>query len=404
MAGFTPLTQAQFRSILVNQFAASLTSNGVAIQDVPDTGPGTIMGASFDAISLLAAQQQYQDAFVQATARLATIPENADGSPNPDVDSFVAPHGYTRRDGGFATSNTFALNLNSPSSSPVTIPTGVIFQRADGLPFVFVADASQPAYNGSTGYVIPAGSLSALATATALATGIVGNTDANQTWSLYTAPGSLTAPIASITNASRVANGAPVETDAALKARFTLGQQNGKWAVATAIQSTVAGAVSGLTYSNGDHINPDGSYHGAFFTVVVNNANSPIAPSSTLLAAVRAALLPVRAYGIEYTVVAPALVTPVITGNIAVRAGYTSAIVQQAAQIAVHTYVNSLGLDPNGGTTTLSYAQLVSLVVSIAGVNPAGTSIFVKGVAGIDVVAPFGSQIVAPTLPPFTAS
>ncbi len=404
MAGFTPLSQAQFRSILVNQFIASLTAAGITIQDVPDTGPATIMGAAFDAISLLAAQQQYQDTFVQATSRLATIPANLDGTPNPDVASFVAPFGYAPLGGGFATSTTFALNLPSVSSTPVTVPTGVIFQRGDGLPWVLVADLSQPAYNGTSGFVIPPGQRSVFATATALSSGTIGTTDANATWTLYSAPGSIVAPIGSITNASKILPGALAETDAALKARFTLGMQNGKWGVITAIQSAVAGSSAGLTYSYGDHINPDGSYHGAWFTIVINIAGSSSAPSQPLIDIVEAAVNRVRAAGMEFDVVAPTLITPIITGNVAVRAGFVSSLVLAAVLTTVQSYVNGIGLNTDGSPSTLSYAQLLSNVIAVPGVNSAGTALLINGVAGVDVVAPFASQIVAPNQPVLTTS
>lgn len=404
MSGFTPLTRAQFRSILVTQFQNSLTSAGILLADVPDTSSGTVMGASFDALSLMAVQQQYQNTLIQTTARLSTIPANPDGSPNPDVDSFVAPFGYTRLAGGFASSTTFSLNLNSVSGSPIIIPTGLIFQRGDGVPFVLVDDTSQPAYNGSHGYTIPAGQTSRLATATCLQAGTVGNTPANTSWTVYSGPGVPIAPgLGSITNASAITNGTGAESDAALKSRFTLGMQNGKWAVITAIQAAVAGSQIGLTYSYGDHVNQDGSYHAAYFTIVVNIAGSPTTPSGTLITTVSNAVNLVRAGGIEYQVVAPNLVTPTMAGNIAVRAGYSSSAVLAAVQTAVQAYVNNIGLDPNGGTTTLSYAQALADMIAVAGVNPVGTTLSINSGTS-DVTAPFGSQIVLPTVPAFTTS
>jgi hypothetical protein len=364
------------------------------------------MGGTFDAVSLMAVQQQYQDTYIQTTSRLSSIPANTDGTPNPDVDSFVAPFGYTRLTGTFATSNTFSLNINSPSSTPIIIPCGLIFQRGDGVPFILVADTAQPAYNGANGYTIPGNNstVSISATATCLQEGITGNTPADSTWTVYLGPGVPTAPgLGSITNASRIASGAAVETDQALKDRFTLGMQNGKWAVITAIQAAVAGSQIGLTYSYGDRINQDGSSHPAYFTVVVNVAGSSSAPSSAVLELARSAVESVRAAGIGFQVVAPTLITPSVSGNIHVQSGFVPSTVLVAVQAAVQSYVNGIGLDPNGASTTLPYVQLVSIIVGVTGVNPTGTTVSLNS-GTADVTATFGSQIVMPTAPSFTTS
>lgn len=404
MSGFTPLIRDQFRSILTTQFQQSLTQVGILLADVPDTSPGTIMGSVFDAVSLVAVQQQQQDIDVQNASRLATIPANADGTPNSDVDSYVAPFGFKRIDGSFSTSQTFSLNVTSPSSSPITVPTGLIFLRGDGVPFVLVDDVTQAAYNGAHGYTIPAMTSSVLATATCLQVGSIGATAANSAWSIYSGPGTPTAPgLGSISNAYPITSGGNIETDGALIARFTLGMQNGKWATITAIQSAALGSQNSLIYSYGDHVNADGSYHAAYFTLVVNVAGSFTVPSSAVITAVQIAVNAVRAGGIEFEVIAPTLVTPTITGNIAVRAGYVSATVKAAVQAAVQSYGNGIGLEPNGGTTTFAYASLVATIVAVPGVNPIGTNVTVNS-GTADVNAPFASQIVIPTPPSFTTS
>jgi len=411
VAGFTPLTLAQFRAIAVDEYQAALVEAGYSLNGIPDTGTGTIPGAIFDGFALMAVQQQYQDVNVQLTSRLLTIPANPDGSPNPEVDSFVAPFGIKSRLGGQnATYAGFWLNLISRNlQGATTIPTGLLF-TGNGQVYVLVADTNQPAYdptlyNGAGGYTVPQNALSVLASATCLAGGSIGNAPRNTSWTIYSASGSPAAPgLGYITNPGPITTGVDAESDAALKARFVLSMQNGQYAVVTAIKAAVLGTQVGLVYSYGDFKRPDGSYQGAFFTLVVNVAGSSTLPLPALVTAVKAAVLNVRAGGIEYTVVAPTLIMPQMTGNIAVRAGFDKPTVLGAVQTAFQLYGNAIGLDPDGGVTTLSYAQALSTMISVAGVNPVGTTLCVNGVAGVDVVAPFAYQIVVPVAPVFTMS
>ncbi len=409
MGGFTPLTRAAFRSILVNQLQASLAAANVPVQAMPDTGPDSVLGAAFDALAAEAEYIQFQAAQYHSLSRLATTPANDDGSVSADAASFTAPFGVTPASGSFASSTAFSLNLKNAASVPVPVPIGLLIVRSDGEPFQLIADPAQPANLGTAVYTIPAGQLSVAATFVCLDEGPVGNVldPTTVTYSISSGPGDVQAPaLASVTNASAITSGVAGESQAAFAARFTLRMENGPFATQSAIVAAALGVQAGLIVSYGAHVNQDGSYHQSFFTLVVNVAGSPTSPPSSLLAEITTALGPVVSDVAEFVVVAPTLVTPVIAGNIAVRAGYSKPVVEAQVAAAVQALVNGIGLNQSGGPTTLSYASTLAAMVNqqaFPGVNPVGTTLTFNG-GTADVTAPFGSQIVCPAAPTFTTS
>lgn len=406
MGGFSPLSRAQFRTIFVNQFLASLTEAGVPLDEQPDTGPDSIMGAVADGLSALSEQLQFQAYQDQLASRLATTPANADGTVSADAASFAAPWGIVPAPGGYASTKAFQLNLASLSSESVTVDCGVVIQRNDGMQYLVIADASQADYNGSQGYTIAAETPYLTVTGLCLTQGTAGNVEdpSQYTWTIYGGPGAITAPmIASVTMNQVINNGTAPEQQSAFVARFTLAMQDGKWGVETAIIATALGVQSGLTVSYGDHIDQNGNTVPAYFTLVVNVAGSATAPSSTLLTNIYNALVNVRSGGIQYQVIAPTLIAPTLAGNVAVYAGFNETAVLDQVEDAVQNAINAIGLNQSGGTTTLSYAQTLALMISISGVNPVGTNLTIDGTTN-DVTAPFASQIVCPTTPSFTVS
>jgi hypothetical protein len=404
MSGFTPLTFAQWRTILVNQFQASLAKLGFAFEDMPDTGPDSVMGADFDSGAALALQMQLQATTYQQSSRLGTTPANPDGSVSADAASYTAPFGFVPARGSFASSSSFEISLPSVPAAPVTVNTGFSILRGDGTQYVAVADSGQANYNGNEGYTFPAGTQTISVTATCLTQGKVGNVADPTTTSWRIQAGDETgAIIGSVSNPDPITSGVDGELQADFVARFTLSRQNGNWAVRSAIAAAMLGVQAGLIVSIGDHVNADGSYHASFSTLVVNVKGSPVAAPDDLIAAVSAAVMPVRGITAEYTVIGPTLILPTFTGNVAHLAGFNQQQVGANAAAAVQNLANSIGLDQSGGTTTLSYAQVLSTMIAVPGVNPAGTTLHING-ATLDITAPFASQIACPTLPAFTTS
>jgi uncharacterized phage protein gp47/JayE len=382
---FVPQTFTGLRELLSTEYGAD------AYTPASDS-PGSTLDPVFNALALLAIQIQQQLSIpLSLAARLAT-------STGADVDSFVAPFGFTRLPGSYA-NGLVTFSTASPVGSPLTVPLGTIVQTALGVQYVLVGDAM----GNPTAPVIGSGDSSVQGSVVCLTQGTAGNTPAGTIAQLYAGSGSpYVNGINQVTNAAAFTDAANGESDAELKKRFLLGMENGRYAVESAILAAVAGVQVGLTYSFGDHINPDGSYHAAFFSIIVNVANSAAPPPSTLLTAITAAVLPVRSAGIEYVVVGPTLINATVTGNIVVQNGFSSSAVTGAAAVAVQDFVNGLGLNADGSPVDCSYAQIVAIIVGVPGVqNVTGTQL--NG-STQDIVAPFGSEVVMPALPVFTTS
>lgn len=240
MAGFTPLTFTQIRQLLATTYAAQAT--------VPaNDAPGSTLGSMWNAESLAFLLAQAAAIRAQTIARLA----NCVGA---DVDSFVAPFGVTRLAATFASGGVLCTTA-SPVSSQLVVPVGGIVNAANGLLFTIVADTTNPAYSQSAGgYVIAPGGSTVTVTVQCNTAGTVGNVQANQIIAVYGGSASVAMPAVTVTNPSAFTNAINNESDAALKARFTLRLSSGVVATDNALASAVTGTQAGLTYSIGDQL------------------------------------------------------------------------------------------------------------------------------------------------------
>jgi uncharacterized phage protein gp47/JayE len=380
---FTPQTLQQFQQLIASQYSqqAAKTAN---------TDSKSTLAAIFNAVAALAVQQQLNISQAFALSRLAT-------SSGPDVDSFCQPFGVTRLPQE-ASSGTVVFSTPSPVSGKVTIPVGTIVSTPSGLQFVVIADNSQPGYNASDGgYDIFTGQSSVSATVQCLTPGSIGNVQANQITQLYGGPGAQ--PIVgvnAVTNPAAFTNGRDAETDAELKNRFTQQMMSGGGGTNPAIAAAILGVQPGLTYSIGDQINPDGSAHSGFFTVVVNVAGSGTAPQSSLINSVNNAVANARAVGIAWTVVAPTLVPVNVTATLHLASGAISANVIAAATTAMQNFINGIGLNPNGSPTTCTFAQTIATLLGVSGVANV-TGLQLNG-GTADITAAFANQLVAGTM------
>lgn len=385
MAYLTPLTGAALFQQAVENYETEATLPAA-------TDAGSSLGAMFEATVLLALQLQQQAIYLAAISRLAT-------STGADVDSFCAPFGVTRLGATYATGQV-TVTYPSPVGSPQLIPVGAIVQTTGGLQFTVSADATNPNYNATAnGYYVQTGQTSVSVTVTCSVSGTTGNVAANTITQIYS--GSNSPPIPgspAVTNPSAFTDGVGSESDDAFKARFTLTVSSGRVATATAIIAAVLAIQTGLIYSFGDMVNADGSTHDAYFTFVVNEANTGTAPSSALLSAVQAAINAVRSAGISFQAIGPTLVPVNASGTIVPVTGYSSAVVLPAVQAQYAAFVNAIGLNPDTTPTTCSlarcYAALLQTQVNGVYVVFDVTGLLLNGVAG-DVTAPFANQLVA---------
>jgi hypothetical protein len=407
MSGVSPMTMQQFQSVAAVAYNAACVAAGVLPANL---GQGSQLGPVINANSQQCTIVQSQIDYATANSRLLTIPPNADGTPNPEVDAWIYPFQLPRL-GGSAATTTEAIGVNSPPSSPMIIPVGMVLYRSgDGVQYVVTADGDQAAYNSNAGgypnggYTIPAdgATTNVSCTLTCLQVGSIGNCAVGAIDSIFSGPGN-PAPqgIIAYGNPNPVTNGIDVETDAAYIARFQIQGGLPKYGVRAAILTAVAKIASNIIYQYGDVENPDGSYHAAYFTIVVNTANSATGPSPALIAAVDASVGAVRAGGVEYTVVGPTLVPVTVAGSITVLAAYSSTQVVAACVAAVDIYINGLGLDSLGGSTVCSWSEIVTILNGVTGVASVA-SVTING-GTTNLTAAFAHQFVAAATQALTA-
>lgn len=380
------LTQQQYFALMVQAYQAACIAAGIP---VADTGVGSTLGAFFQSSAQAAMNLQSQVDIDFAASRLQT-------STGADVDTFVAPFGFSRKPGSYATA-ALTFTFANAGGAPVLLPVGVIVQRSDGKQYIVVADGTQPTYSTTLqGYLLSSGA-ALTATAQCLTIGSAGNTPAGTIIGLYGGLGNpLPLSIVSVTNASLVGNGVDGETDSALIARFQLTNGLAKYGTRVAILSAVAGTQPGLTYQFGDHQNPDGSYHAAYFCVIVNVAGSATAPPASLLSAIATNVdgqFPggKSSAGIEFGIFGPSLLTATVS---AIIPGASPTLLATMSATTA-SYVNGIGLNAAGSSSTLSYAGTAAMLVAAAGgLNV--TNLRING-STADVVAPFATEIIAGT-------
>ncbi len=393
MAYLSPLS---FDQLVQNAVEAY---NAVAAKPA-NTGANSSLGPIFNAQALLATALQGQVIYVNGVARLAT-------STGADVDSFVNAFGVYR-EAQVSSTGTVTFGTSSPAPSPILIYPGVTVQTPDGIQFSVIADTTQPGWSVASGaYVIQTGASSVNATVQAVVGGVGGNVLA-QTITQIVGSASNPAPagVATVTNSAAFTNGANQETDAALKARFALIMQ-GRWATDAAIETAVEGTQSGLTFSLGDGLDQNGNASPNFFTVVVNELNQSTGPTSALISSVYSSVQASRAAGVPFQVVGPTLLT--VNGSVTLQLapGASASAITAAAQAAFTSYLNTIGLGNtvvfpstvSGATTRCSYNAVIALLAAISGVVslPDPPGLLLNG-STVDIIAPWGTQLVAGTL------
>jgi hypothetical protein len=398
IATLQTVTQNQLVSVMSTAFAAQ--SN----KDIRD-GIGEPLGDMWSAFALASLIISQNLIYVNNNSRLLTSGNVSGASPNLEfsatVDSFVNVFGVYR----IASAPSVGTVTFTPISASTTssyIQVGTLTQTASGTQFIVVADSGQTAYTAS-GYLIPAGSLTAISiTVQCLTAGVSGNVAANTIVSLVSGLGSTT-PLNSyvVTNPQGFTNGSAGETDQALATRFQNVFQSGRWATRLAIATAIAGSGVNLTYQIAEGVNAANAATVGFFTVFVNIIGSNSSTPNSVLTSVSNAVNLVKALGISYTVVAPTLsAIPAIAvlhvdPNYILIPGNTLASVQTAANAAYSGYVNNIGLSLTNTTTLLSYAKVSAVLVTVPGVlNVSG---FTLNGGTTDITAPFGTQFVAGT-------
>jgi uncharacterized phage protein gp47/JayE len=351
---------------LVQNMAAGVQGSAAQLIDL---SIGSVLRALIEACASVALWMQWLILQVLSMTRAAT-------SSGADLDSWMADFSLTRLAGSQAVGQvTFARY--TVSSNAVLIPTGATVSTNDGtLSFAVVAQTSNPAWNGSTGFVLAAMAASVTVPVQTTTPGLAGNV-------LPGAIGLLTTAIAGIdtvSNALIFSGGVNAESDAALRSRFQLYINSRSLATAGAVEFAIASLQQGLRYAVLENVDTLGNALPGNFCVVVDDGTG--APPNTLLASASAAVEAVRPIGSTYSVQGPAI----IGISVAMSAAISNA--QNAAQIALSIQQNVLAWIaslPIGGTLAVSKIEALAHGTDPSVVSVTGTTI---NNATLDVTAP----------------
>jgi uncharacterized phage protein gp47/JayE len=351
---------------LVQNMAAGVQGSAAQLIDL---SIGSVLRALIEACASVALWMQWLILQVLSMTRAAT-------SSGADLDSWMADFSLTRLAGSQAVGQvTFARY--TVSSNAVLIPTGATVSTNDGtLSFAVVAQTSNPAWNGSTGFVLAAMAASVTVPVQTTTPGLAGNV-------LPGAIGLLTTAIAGIdtvSNALIFSGGVNAESDAALRSRFQLYINSRSLATAGAVEFAIASLQQGLRYAVLENVDTLGNALPGNFCVVVDDGTG--APPNTLLASASAAVEAVRPIGSTYSVQGPAIIGISVAMSAAISNAQNAAQIALSIQQSVLAWIASL---PIGGTLAVSKIEALAHGTDPSVVSVTGTTI---NNATLDVTAP----------------
>lgn len=386
---FPTMTFAQLIQMLAAQYSAQA--------DQPaNTNQGSSLGSIFNAVGLLALNAQNELVYVDEVTRMLT-------STGTDIDTWGAQYNIPRIQAA-ASVGSELFTLPAAATAPVPIPVGGIVQTAGGLQFVVIppvgpSDPNYAAFSAlNNAYMIQTGNISGAATVQCTATGVIGNVSPGAislTGATATSP-PLTGFL-SVANPLQFNNGTPAESDTAYQIRLTLSLSTGSCATDNATGAAITSVQAGLTYAIADGFNATGTPVVGGFAVIVGVANQGAAPSAALVAEVTLAVAAARAAGIKAFVAGATPSTVNVSAYVHVAAGFNPTTVLQGANLAVQTYLNSIGLDPAGGIGVAQYSEVYVIIRTYPGVANC-TNVLINGGAADVSAAAFYDQLVAGTV------
>jgi uncharacterized phage protein gp47/JayE len=314
------LLPVQSLATLMQQMAAAV--QGAATQLI-DLSVGAVLRALLEATASVALWLQWLIVQVLSATRAAT-------SVGPDLDTWMADFSLTRLPGGTAagtvTFSRYTIGLAA------TISVGCTIMTQDGLTqFAVVADPTSSAWNGNNGYTLAASLASVDVPIQAAIAGSGGNVQA-LTITVLTSP---IPGVDLVTNAEPTTGGSDPETDAALRARFTLYINSRSLATSGAILFAVASLQPGMRYALLENQTLAGVAQPGYFCVIVDDGSgSP-----------------------TYIVVPPVIVLASVALTIETTTPATFLAVTQAVQVAIAAWIVSL---PIGGTLAISMLDAIA--------------------------------------------
>jgi phage-related baseplate assembly protein len=256
----------------------------------------------------------------------------------------MADFGLTRLPSS-AAEGTVVFARYTPGMS-ATIPVGTTVLTAEGSQsFAVLAQATNPAWNGTNGYTLAASLSSISVPLTATVAGAAGNVLAGQI-------GLIASPIAgvdTVSNPTPLTGGCDPESDAAFRTRFQLYINSRSLATTGAVAFAITSVQQGLRYAVIENQNTVGEPQPGNFCVIADDGTG--SPSSVLLAQVQAAVDAVRPIGATYSVAGPGIILVTVTATLETSNPLTHAAVAAAAQASILSWISGL---PIGGTLAIS--------------------------------------------------
>ena len=360
-----------FTTIVQNMSAAL---QGSAAQ-VVDLSVGSVLRALLEANASVALWMQWLILQVLSMTRAAT-------SVGADLDSWMADFSLVRLPGAPSQGNvTFGRYTTGLTAM---IPVGTIVRTVDGSgSFVVVADLSNPAWNGQTGYLLPSNISTITLPIQALTAGLTGNVVAGAIGLL----GSALPGVDYVVNSTALTNGVDAESDVALRTRFQLYVNSRSLATVGAVGAAVQSLQQGLRYCVLENVDSSGGPAPGNFRVIVDNGAGIASP--ILLAAVSAAVDLIRPIGSTYSVSGPVDIIVAIQMSLVTSNSLSATSVATLVQQAILTWIQGL---PMGAVLAISKLEAIAHATDISVVSVTDT--IINGL-GINLTANPGAVFVA---------
>lgn len=280
----------------------------------------------------------------------------------PGSQTAILPGGSPRLGAQFASGTlTYSRATAGPSSCFIKVGSTTSTNDGNNTPFVVVTNLTFGSYSPTPapgGYTLPSSVAAIVVPVQCAVSGTIGNVTPGIIGTMTSA----TTGIDFVTNVAAFTNGANVESDSALKIRFSnyiLGLSRGDF---YGLNSSIQGTAVTVQWTLAEGYNYDGSYHPGFFFVVADDGSGT--PSPAFLAVITAAAQAVRPLGIQCAVFPPVVILANVSMQLTTAAGYIHNVVVAQVAAAIALNINSLGLG-----NSLPWSILASWAYAVPGVT-----------------------------------
>ncbi len=341
---------------------------------VIDLSVGSVLRALMEACASVALWMQWLILQVLSMTRAAT-------SVGSDLDSWMADFSLVRLPG--ARSRGDVVFGRYATSLQATIPVGAVVRTVDGSQsFAVIADQSNPAWDGQSGYAAALGIAEVTLPVQALVPGAIGNVVAGSVGLL----GSAIPGVDYVDNPVAFFNGVDAESDGALRSRFILFVNSRSLATVDAVGASIQGLQQGLRYCVTENVDRNGLAQPGNFCVVVDDGTG--SASDALLTEVNAAVDLVRPIGSTYSVSGPVIADVAVAMTISTLGSVSIPTTVAAVQQAILIWIRSL---PMGATLAISKLEAIAHATSNDIISVVSTTL--NGVS-VDITAKSGTVFV----------